>query len=278
MLGVLAFGLGASVGSFLNVVADRLPRGQSLVMPRSHCPSCGRTLGAVENVPVLSYLWLRARCRWCRARIPLRVMLVEAVTGVLFVLLYLRWGLGLSFAITGSATSVLLALALIDLDHRLILNRIVLPSALGLLVLAPFWTDLGESRSFLGSETMLASALNSLVAGFGAFLFFYAIAFLFRGMRDVTGDKGGLGGGDIKLAGLIGLLVGFPGVVVALWVAVVAGGLVAASLLALGKKGRKDAIPFGPFLSLGAITVLLAGGEIVSGYERVVERTVEVFR
>ncbi len=278
MWGVLAFGLGASVGSFLNVVADRLPRGQSLVMPRSHCMSCERTLGAVELVPVLSYLWLRARCRTCRARIPLRLVLVEALCGVLFTLVYLKWGLGPNFFIMGAATSLMVGVALIDLDTGLILNRIVFPSALVILVLAPFWADLGESRSFLGSETMLASALNSLVAGFGAFLLFYAIAFLFQGMRDVTGDKGGMGGGDVKLAGVIGLLVGFPGVVVALWVAVVAGGLVAASLLALGKKGRKDAIPFGPFLSLGAITVLLAGGEIVSGYERFVERAAEVFR
>ncbi len=173
-------------------------------------------------------------------------------------LVYLKWGFGIDFVIVCAALSILLALALIDLEHGLILNRIVYPSLVAFLILSPFWSELESSRSFLGNEDMLASALNSLVAGLGGFLFFFFIALAY---------PSGMGGGDVKLAGLIGLMVGLPGVIVALWVAVVSGGVVAAALLLSGKKGRKDAIPFGPFLSMGAIVALLAGSNIVSGYE-----------
>lgn len=257
MLGLLAFLMGASVGSFLNVVVDRLPEGQSLIKPRSFCGSCHRTLASLELVPILSYLWLRGRCRYCRASIPVRLMAVEGATGLLFTAIYLRFGLVAEFVVIAAAVSLLLVVALIDLERGLILNRLVYPAAAALLILAPFWPQLGLAQSFPGSTGIVASFLNSLMAGIGAFLVFLAISLLF---------PQGMGGGDIKLAGVIGLLVGFPGVLAALWLAVVSGGLVASYLVLVRRKTRKDIMPLGPFLSLGAIAVLLAGRDLASWY------------
>jgi leader peptidase (prepilin peptidase)/N-methyltransferase len=261
VLGILAFFMGASVGSFLNVVADRLPAGRSVVHTRSFCESCNRTLNPVDMVPVVSFLWLRGRCRHCRASIPARLVLVEALNGLLFTALYLRHGFGPEFALLGSAVSVLVVVALIDLERGLILDRIIFPSIAALLVLGPFWTEVGLSRSFLGSSSAAASLSNSVVAGAGAFLLFLGFGVAY---------PAGMGGGDIKLAGAVGLLVGYPGVFFAVWLAAVSGGLVAASLLVLRKKGRKDAIPFGPFLAGGAAAVLLAGGELLDWYHHIV--------
>jgi leader peptidase (prepilin peptidase)/N-methyltransferase len=261
MLGILAFFMGASVGSFLNVVADRLPAGRSVVHTRSFCESCNRTLNPVDMVPVVSFLWLRGKCRHCRTAIPARLVLVEALTGLLFSAVYLRHGFGPEFAVLGPAVSVLVVVALIDLERGLILGSIIFPSVAALLVFAPFWTEVGLSRSFLGSSSAVASLSNSVVAGAGAFL-------LFLGIR--VAYPAGMGGGDIKLAGVVGLLVGYPGVFFAVWLAAVGGGLVAATLLLLRKKSRKDPIPFGPFLAAGAAAVLLAGGELLEWYHDIV--------
>ena len=262
MLTVIAFVIGASVGSFLNVVADRTVEGGSLVSPRSHCPSCKRPLPNVEMVPIFSYLWLRGRCKECDARIPVRVLLVELATAILFTAAYLKHGLGPGFVVVSAGASLLLVIAVIDLEHSLILDRIALPAILALLLLSPFWTELGLDRPFLGSSDMLASTGNSLTAGAGAFLLFLVILLTY---------PPGMGGGDVKLAGLLGLLVGLPEIFVALWIGAVAGGSVAIALLLLRRKGRKDAIPFGPYLSLGGIAALLAGSELISAYQDLVD-------
>ncbi|MCH8279622.1 MAG: prepilin peptidase [Chloroflexi bacterium] len=258
MWGVFAFLFGASVGSFLNVTIDRLPHGQSLVRPRSFCDACNRSLSSLDMVPVLSYLWLRGRCRYCSAKIPMRILFTEAVTGTLFTFLYFRYGFGIEFLVMVAVVSLMLVVAIIDLEHGLILNRIIYPAIIVLLILSPFWSELGLSRSFLGTPDLLASFLNSLVAGTGAFLVFLIITIIY---------PAGMGGGDVKLAGLIGLLVGFPGVLLALWMAVVAGGLMAITLLVLGKKGRKDSMPFGPFMAAGALVTFLSGAEIMGRYQ-----------
>lgn len=258
MWGIFAFLFGASIGSFLNVTIDRLPHGQSLVRPRSFCDACNRSLASLDMLPVVSYLWLRGRCRYCGAKIPIRVMFTEAITGILFTFLYFRYGFGIEFLVIAAVVSLMLVVAIIDLEHGLILNRIIYPAIIILLILSPFWSELGLSRSFLGAPDLLASFLNSLAAGAGAFLVFLIITMVY---------PAGMGGGDVKLAGLIGLLVGFPGILLALWMAVVAGGLMAIALLILGKKGRKDSIPFGPFLAGGAMVTLLVGAEIVGRYQ-----------
>ena len=256
--GFLAFALGASVGSFLNVVADRLPAGRSIVRPGSFCESCERSLTSLDLVPVFSYLWLRGRCRYCGSVVPVRLMFVEIATGLVFTAVYLRFGLWPDFIVLSAGGALLVVVALIDLERGLILNKIVYPAALVLIIVAPFWPEMGLERPFLSSDSMLASLINSLLSGVGYFLLFLGIILLY---------PQGMGGGDVKLAGVIGLLVGFPSVLVALWVATVGGGLVAIPLLVSGKRSRKDAIPFGPFLSLGALVGLLAGSDIITAYD-----------
>jgi len=258
MLMVVAFSLGASVGSLLNLAADRLPQSISMLRPRSFCDSCGHALAILDLIPIISYLWLRGHCRHCSSRIPVRVILVEAINGVLFTISYLRNGLGIEFLAIGVIVSLMLVVAIIDLEHKLILNRVIYPAILVLIFLAPFWTGLGFPRPFLGSAGMLASMANTLVAGVGAYFVFFVIALLF---------PRGMGGGDVKLAGTVGLLVGFPGVVVSLWIAVVFSGLSAIGLLLTGRKRRKDTIPFGPFMATAVILTVLAGGEIIGRYQ-----------
>ena len=256
-LAVMAYIVGASVGSFLNLTADRVPAGRSIITPRSFCEACGRPLATLDLIPVASYLWLRGRCRYCGVTIPARLMVVEAITGVLFAVVYLRHGFEVEFFILGLAISLLVVVALIDYERGLILNNMMYPSMVVLVLLSPFWTELGFSRSFLGNDGLSGTLINSILTGLGSFLVFLAIAIAY---------PNGMGGGDVKLGGVIGLLIGYPGALIALWLAVVGGGLVALGLIGLRKMGRKDAMPFGPFLSMGAIVALLMGSEIASWY------------
>jgi len=258
MLAVFAFLIGASVGSFLNLAADRVPAGRSIVKPRSFCEACNIQLASRDLVPILSYLWIRGKCRHCSAPIPLRFMAVEALTGGLFAAVYVRNGLEIEFVLLAAAVSLMMVIALIDLEHGIIPNQIILPSLVVLIILSPFWTELGLPRSFLGNEDLAGTLINSLLTGLGSFLFFLVIALIY---------PNGMGGGDVKLGGVIGLLVGYPGALLALWLAVVSAGVIAIGLLLMRKFGRKDAIPFGPFLSMGAVAALLAESDLISWYK-----------
>ena len=189
-------------------------------------------------------------------------MVVELTSAILFTVVYLRFDFGVEFVLIAAGVSLLLVVAVIDLEHKLVLDFITLPSMVVALLLAPFWTELGFPRTFLGHSTMLASLANSVVAGLGGFTLLLVVA---------IAKPGGMGFGDVKLAGLLGLLVGYPGIAVALWGGIVVGGVVAIVLLALRVKGRKDVIPFAPYLSLGGVAVLLFGSDIVSGYQQLID-------
>ena len=259
MLILVGFVIGICVGSFLNVCIDRLPRGQSIVKPPSHCPICGRKLKLIELIPLASYLWLRGRCGSCGTRIPKRIIGVELGTGLLFAFLSFSYGLGVQFLILALCGSLFLVLAVIDLDHRLILNKIVYP-AIGInLLLSPFWPSLGFARPFLGGDGMVHSFLGSLAGGLIFFSFLFAITLIF---------SGGMGWGDVKMAALIGLITGFPSVLMAMMISFLISGAVAVLLIAVRLRTRKEAIPFGPFLSLGAFVALLWGPEIIAWYLR----------
>ena len=236
--------LGVLLGSFLNVVAHRLPLGESLSRPRSRCPRCRTPIRPYDNVPVLSWLVLRGRCRTCGTPISARYPLVEAVTGVLCVLVVLAHGadrdalLGLVFVL------LLVPVTLIDLDHRIIPNPLMLVGAVAapaiLLATAP-----GE---------LLEHGLAALAAG--GFFLLAALAY-----------PRGMGMGDVKLAAVMGLFLG-RAVGPAIFVALVAGTLIGAAIIARkgAREGRKTAVPFGPFLALGGLVALFAGDAIVDWY------------
>lgn len=244
LLAVIAGGL---VGSFLNVCIDRLPRGESVVAPPSHCDACGRRLSPLELAPVVSYLWLRGRCRYCGVRLSPRLPVVEALTAALFgfVAASYGWSAATLFALVFGCLFILFFF--IDLERSIVPNRLVFPGMALALLLSPLWPGLGP-----------LSAVGGGLLAFAVLFVVYVAA------------RGGMGLGDVKLAALVGLVNGPMGSVVALAVAVVSGGVVAGLLLASGRKGRKDAIPFGPFLSVGAVVALFWGEPLRDWYLRLV--------
>ena len=246
--------LGLSVGSFLNLCIDRLPQGKSIVSPRSHCDNCGQVLKAADLVPVFSYLWLRGRCRYCSAGIPVRVLLVELATSLIFAFLAWHYGLGLELAIALIYASLFIAIFVIDLEQGLVLNIVVFPAMALAFVFSFFWPGFEEYWPKVGPGIALSALLGGAI-GFVLMLLPYLIT---RGR--------GMGAGDVKLAGLIGLIVGFPQVLAALLVGVIIGGLVAVFLLVSRLRKRKEPIPFGPFLALGAMVVLVWGERIIEWY------------
>ncbi|MFC1908022.1 prepilin peptidase [Chloroflexota bacterium] len=248
----VVFGLlGVAVGSFLNVVIDRLPTRQSLLHPASHCPVCQHRIFPRDLIPVLSYIWLQGRCRYCRAPIPRRVLWVELGTGLMFAFTYWYYGLSTELAITAFYGCIFIAIGVIDLEHKLILNKIVYPAVVVALIVSILLPQPEIiSLPWLG-------AVNGIIGGAIGFVLLLIIALI---------SRGGMGLGDVKMAALIGLVTGFPLVFVALFLGIVLGGLVAGILLLLKIKKRKEAIPFGPFLSLATITTLLWGSNILSWY------------
>jgi leader peptidase (prepilin peptidase)/N-methyltransferase len=256
--------LGVAVGSFLNVCIDRLPVGGSLVSPPSRCDTCQHKLSPEDLIPVFSYLWLRGRCRYCQARIPRRVLLVELLSGIFFFLASLRFVLipdspeYAPFAITAIYGCVFLVIMFIDWEHKLILNKVTYPAAVVVLIILgvdSFWSELGllNNLHFLPE----LSILSGIIGGAIGFAFFLIVLLI---------NPRGMGMGDIKLAGLIGLVTGFPLVILALFIGIFIGGLVAVVLLLLRVKGRKDAIPYGTFLALGPLITLLWGHDILTWY------------
>jgi leader peptidase (prepilin peptidase) / N-methyltransferase len=241
----LAAGLfGALIGSFLNVVAHRLPRSESLVSPGSHCPGCGDSVRPYDNIPVLSWLFLRGRCRSCQTSISARYPLVELLTAAAFVAVVAANGFDADLVLELPFVAALIALAAIDLDHRLLPNRIVYPLAA--------WGILG---TVLVDRT---DVVENLAAGAGAFTFLLLAALAY---------PRGMGMGDVKLAGAMGLYLGLS-IVPALLVAVLSGSIVGLAIIVReGADGRKKAVPFGVFLALGGFVGLLAGPELIAFYE-----------
>jgi leader peptidase (prepilin peptidase) / N-methyltransferase len=243
--------LGMIIASFLNVCADRLPAKQSLAYPPSHCPACSRRLAVKDLIPVFSYLWLRGRCRYCRAPIPRRVLWVEVSTAALFGLAYWQYGLSIELPIALFYISLFMVILVIDLEHGLILNRIVYPALAVALLLSIFFTI------FLTQVAIVPNIGRAAIGGGIGFVVFFLIVIV---------SRGGMGFGDVKLAALIGLATGFSLVIVALIMGMILGGLVAVILLGFKIKKRKEAMPFGPFLAVAAIVTLLWGNNILNWY------------
>jgi leader peptidase (prepilin peptidase)/N-methyltransferase len=236
--------LGAVFGSFLNVVAYRLPRRESLVAPGSRCTSCGAAVRAFDNVPVLSWLILRGRCRHCAAPISARYPLVEIATALLCAAAVIAHDSAAAIALSIALILILVPAALIDLEHRIIPNRLTAVGA----VLA---VALGSALDPSGELARLAAG-----AAAGGFLLLAALAY-----------PRGMGMGDVKLAGMMGLFLG-AAVAPAMLLALFSGVLVGVAVIARkgAREGRKTAVPFGPFLALGGIVAVFAGSQLVHFY------------
>ncbi|MGA5304064.1 prepilin peptidase [Nucisporomicrobium flavum] len=249
LLGVVAL-LGLAVGSFLNVVIHRVPRGESLVRPGSHCPSCGNEVRNRHNVPVAGWLLLRGRCADCRAPISARYPLVEAGTAALFVAVAARFGWSWELPAYLYLAAVAIALAAIDLDVLRLPDQIVLPSyGVAALLFLPA-VIAGHSWD---------AALRALLAAACLYVFYRGLALVPRGM----------GGGDVKLAPLLGLYLGWLGwssVAVGAFAGFFLGGLVAAVLMLVKAAGRGSRIPFGPYMLAGSFLAVFAAAPISDWY------------
>ena len=241
VLYVLVITGGLLFGSFTNVIIARIPHGESVVTPSSHCPRCGHRLNALDLVPVLGWLFLQGKCRYCRRPISCRYPLVEILTAALFAGVYWRWGVSWETLAGWILVIILVSTAFIDLDEGIIPDVITIPAvAIGLAI----------SFSTIGFFPALWGAL-----AFSGVLFLVAIL-----------SNGGMGGGDVKLAAVIGVFTGIPGAIVTLLLASFLGAIFGITLMALGKAGRKTPVKFGPFLAIGAYTAYLFSNQIVAWY------------
>lgn len=236
---VVAAMFGAAVGSFINVVADRLPEGQSLVSPPSHCPVCQRRIAAWDLVPIVSYAVLQGRCRGCRSRIPVRVPLVEVAMAVMFAAAWAMYGATYQGFAAMGYIAFFTAVLIIDLEHHIIPNKMVFPGLVAALAMASFWPGVGPGDALIGAA-----------AGFGIFLMLYLVP----GMV--------IGEGDVKLAAVVGAATGLPAVVVSVGVSFLLGGVVAGVLLATRRTDRKGQMPFGPYMAVAAL-VGIGWGETI---------------
>jgi leader peptidase (prepilin peptidase) / N-methyltransferase len=247
-IGTYIFFLGLCVGSFLNVCIYRLPNEASIIRPRSMCPQCKNPIPFYDNIPVLSYLLLMGKCRSCKTFIPIRYPLVELLTGLLALSVYATYGLSYEWLIYFTFIAALIVITFIDIDHQIIPNIISLPG-IPIFFLATY---------FLPDMTFVKSLIGILVGGGSLYLVAW-------GYHAFTG-KEGMGMGDVKLLAMIGALVGWKGVLFTIFVGSAIGCVVGIFVMLRTQKNMKLAVPFGPFLSIGAITHLFFGPELIYWY------------
>ena len=244
----MAFVLGACIGSFVNVCIYRIPAGLSIVHPPSSCPGCNTRIRFYDNIPIFSYLMLKGKCRSCDKPISFRYPFVELLTGAFALACVISFGPTFSGIVAFIFVTVLIVVTFIDLDHRIIPDAISLPGIL-FFFLASFWNPYIDWQS---------SALGIMVGGGSLF----AVAW---GYQRFTGREG-MGGGDIKLLGMIGAMVGWQGVVFSLFAASVLGTTIGLVVMVRSGKDMRLAIPFGPFLAAGATIYLFFGDALIYWY------------
>lgn len=245
---VLIAALGLSLGSFLNVCIWRIPRGESVMAPPSHCGACGTRLRPLDLIPVLSYIALGGRCRYCRERISIRYPLVEMLTAAILAGLYIRFGFSWIFGFYAVLCILLIAVAWIDLDHQIIPDSLVVIGAAA-----------GLAMDIAGLGIGVWDALLGALAGGGTLLLIALIALY--GFK-----KEGMGGGDIKLMAMAGLYLGWRLTILSLFLSVCLAAAIGIVLMALGKKKRQDAIPLGPFLATGILLGVFWGERLLGWY------------
>lgn len=253
MIPAFLFIFGVVIGSFLNVLIYRVPRGRSIVRPPSSCPTCGARIRSRDNVPVLSYLLLRGKCRDCGAGISPRYPAVELLCGLLPLAVYWRFGLGPELAVLVPLAYVLVVLSFIDLDERILPDRITLPGIVVGLVVAP-----------LAGITTIGSSLIGAAVGGGAL-------FLIGLLGEAMFRKESMGGGDVKLAAMLGAFIGWRAVIVGLFAAFLLGAVVGVGQM-LSRHGQDEqewdhTLPFGPFIALGGFLAALWGEALIAWYQ-----------
>jgi leader peptidase (prepilin peptidase)/N-methyltransferase len=248
LIEVFIFILGLCIGSFLNVCIYRLPSSQSIVHPRSKCPQCGTPIAFYDNLPLLSYLWLKGHCRQCRARIGLRYPIVELLGGLFALATFLKFGLTVEALIYFAFIASLLVITFIDLDHRIIPDVITLPGI-----------PICFAASFAIPTVTYRDALIGILVGGGSL-------FLVAWTYHLITKKEGMGGGDIKLLAMMGGLVAWQGVVFTIFVSSLVGTLSGLAVMLQSRKGLKLAVPFGPFLAIGCITYIFFGSQLIRWY------------
>jgi leader peptidase (prepilin peptidase)/N-methyltransferase len=243
-LDIIAFIFGAAIGSFLNVCIWRIPEEKSIVFPSSHCPKCGKSIRPFDNIPVLSWLILRGRCRDCGEPISPRYPLVEILTALLSLILFWKYGLSLQYLAAFLFAAALVVITFIDFDHQIIPDVISLPGIPVFFLLAVFVMGIG----FL-------DALIGMIIG-GGFLYLVAVGY------ELVAKREGMGGGDIKLLAMIGAFLGWKSLFFVVFMSSILGALVGIVLIMIKGKDMKYAVPFGPFLSIAAVMYLFVGSEL----------------
>ncbi|SHE65879.1 leader peptidase (prepilin peptidase) / N-methyltransferase [Thermoanaerobacter uzonensis DSM 18761] len=243
LLYILIFLFGTIIGSFLNVVIHRVPRKESIVYPPSHCPKCGHELKTIDLMPILSYILLKGRCRYCGEKISIRYPVVEALTGIVFLIIYYKFGLDFKAFSYMFLASILISISFIDMEHKIVPNKIIIAGFVGAIIFRLLMYNYGFLDYVLG-----------LVLGGGILLLISLIS------------RGEMGGGDIKLMALIGFFIGWKLTILVLFLSVIIGALGGVILVALKIKGRKDYIPFAPYISFAWFISILYGYEILNYY------------
>jgi leader peptidase (prepilin peptidase) / N-methyltransferase len=250
---VFAFLIGSLIGSFLNVCIYRIPRGLSIIRPSSRCPSCNNAIRPYDNVPIMSFLILRGRCRDCGDRIPFRYPAVETMNALFYVTVIWRFGIGWHVPFLFLFCSAMIVITFIDLDYQIIPDAITLPGIpIGLIAGTFLLPDPFVRAGSLG----FTNALIGLISGGGLF---YAIAVL---------SRGGMGGGDIKMMAMVGTFMGWKSILLTTFAGSLLGSIVGIFLVVFRGRGRKTKIPFGPFLAFGALITLFFGQELLNVYLR----------
>ena len=248
LIEIFVFLIGLCIGSFLNVCIYRLPASKSILHPRSMCPNCDTLIPFYDNIPLFSYLWLKGQCRRCKIKISMRYPMVELLGGLVALGTYLRFGLTIETLIYYVFIAALLMVTFIDLDHGIIPDVITLPGI-----------PICFAASFALPDITYKDALLGILIGGGSL-------FLVAWVYTILTKKEGMGGGDIKLLAMMGAIVGWQGVLFTIFVASLVGTLAGFAVMLQSRKGMKLAVPFGPFLSIGSITYILFGTELVTWY------------
>lgn len=257
-LTVLVFFFGACVGSFLNVCIYRIPREESVVHPRSHCPQCGKMIAWYDNIPLVSYVALRAKCRNCGLHISSRYFLVELLTAVLFLLVWLRYGLHVVTPVYWLIISGLVLGTFVDFEHMIIPDRVSLGGMVSGLICSALAPSLHGEAEWLGS---VIASLIGLAAGSGSL---YAVGVLGK----LAFKKDAMGLGDVKLLGGLGAFLGWQAVVFTIMLSSLMGSIVGLCLIASRKKEFQSRIPYGPYLALAAVIWILGGYTWWDAYAR----------